>query len=51
MTEAELIRLLLDVADSAVEFQDSRLRWLTVQIDVDTWNAVQELSDRIRASR
>lgn len=40
--EVERLRALLsDVAESGVEFDDERLRWLSVQIDRETWAQVQ----------
>lgn len=34
--------LLCDVAASGVELQDIRLRYVVVQIDVDTWERIQQ---------
>lgn len=39
----ELLGLLTDVACSGVELDDPRLRYVPVQIDRDTWEALQSL--------
>ena len=44
-TEGEkerLLALLREIAHSGVEFADERIHYVTVQIDCETWAAIQE---------
>jgi hypothetical protein len=43
---AELLELVRDVRQSATEFDDDRITWLTVQIDRVTWDAMEKFLPR-----
>ena len=44
-TNAELLSLLRDVAESGISFEDERIKYLEVQIDRETWQAIRAVLD------